>query len=420
MTPLATSSNPQVFRGRQMLNKVPEITVYFWVIKILCTTVGESFADYINETLGFGLTNTTLVFSAALIAVLAAQFVAHRYYPPIYWGVVVLVSVVGTLLTDNLTDAHGVPLWISTTIFTVLLLVVFGVWWLRERTLSIHTIVTVPRESFYWLTVLVTFALGTAAGDWTLELTGWGPGPSVLLPAGLILAVLVAWRLGAGPVLSFWLAFILTRPLGANIGDFLGSSHSDGGLGLGTLGTSVVFLAAILLTVVYLTITKKDVSGEIYAHGSVGHAGTADLLPEPVDESRARRVLVISDRTGATPELVRAIELRAQQGPSRFRLVVPNPAQAEAHLRHPERHDKADAAERVLEEATPAIEQAAGARVIGSVSIRHDPMDAVEETLHSEPVDEIIISVAPIGAGRWLHHDLPHRLQHFGLPITVV
>jgi uncharacterized membrane-anchored protein len=412
--------NQQAFRGRQMVNKVPEITVYFWVIKILCTTVGESFADYINETLGFGLTNTTLVFSAALIVVLVAQFVTNRYVPPIYWGVVVLVSVVGTLLTDNLTDARGVALWISTSIFSLLLLVVFGVWWLRERTLSIHTIVTVARESFYWLTVLVTFALGTAAGDWTLELTGWGPGPSVLLPAGLILAVFVAWRLGAGPVLSFWFAFILTRPLGANIGDFLGSSHKDGGLGLGTFGTSVVFLAAILLTVVYLTITKKDVAVEMYAHRSVAQAESDDLAPEPEDEGRARRVLVISDRTGATPELVRAIEMRAQQGPSRFRLVVPNPAQAEAHLRHLERHDKAEAAERVLEEATPAIERAAGARVLGSVSIRHDPMDAVEETLHNEPVDEIIISLGPIGVGRWLHQDLPHRLRHFGLPITVV
>src|SRR5690349_24427386 len=140
-----------------MLNKVPEITVFFWVIKILCTTVGESFADYINETLGFGLTNTTLVFSAALVAVLVAQFRLDRYVPSVYWLAVVLISVVGTLLTDNLTDARGVPLWISTTVFAALLALVFGVWYARERTLSIHTIVTTPREAFYWLAVLVTF-----------------------------------------------------------------------------------------------------------------------------------------------------------------------------------------------------------------------------------------------------------------------
>ena len=232
--------------------------MYFWIIKILCTTVGESFADYINETLGFGLANTTLVFSVALVMALVAQFRLTRYVPGIYWLCVVFISVVGTLLTDNLTDGHDVPLWISSTVFAVLLAAVFSVWYYRERTLSIHTIVTTPRESFYWLTVLVTFALGTAVGDWTLELTGWSPGVSVLLPLGLILAVLASWRFGAGPVLSFWLAYILTRPLGANIGDYLASPRSDGGLGLGTFGTSVLFLGTILAVVVYLTVTDKD------------------------------------------------------------------------------------------------------------------------------------------------------------------
>jgi uncharacterized membrane-anchored protein len=250
----------------QMLNKVPEVTVYFWVIKVLCTTVGESFADYINETLGFGLTNTTLVFSAALVVVMVAQFRARQYVPAIYWLAVVLISVVGTLLTDNLTDGQGVALWKSTVAFAVLLAVVFGTWFARERTLSIHSIVTTPRESFYWLTVLVTFALGTAAGDYTLERTGWGPGTSVLLPAGLIAAVFVAWKVGAGPVLSFWIAYILTRPLGANIGDYLGSSKADGGLGLGTLGTSLLFLGTIAAVVTYLTISQRDRTELVY-HG---------------------------------------------------------------------------------------------------------------------------------------------------------
>ena len=249
-----------------MVNKVPEVTIYFWIIKVLCTTVGESFADYINSTLGFGLTNTTLVFSAALAVALVVQFRLRRYVPAVYWLAVVLISVVGTLLTDQLTDGMGVELWISTTVFAALLAAVFGVWYARERTLSIHSIVTTARESFYWLTVLVTFALGTAAGDWTLDLTGWGPGVSVLLPAGLIAAVFVAWRLGAGPVLSFWLAYILTRPLGANLGDFLASSPDDGGLGLGTMGTSVLFLAAILGVVWYLTKTRKDRTELVYHH----------------------------------------------------------------------------------------------------------------------------------------------------------
>ena len=241
-----------------MLNKVPEVTAWFWVIKILCTTVGESFADYINETLGFGLTNTTVVFSVALVLVLVAQFRLRRYVPGVYWLAVVLISVVGTLLTDNLTDAHNVPLWISSTVFSVLLVGVFGAWYARERTLSIHSINTTPREGWYWLTVLVTFALGTAVGDWTLELTGWGPGTSVLLPLGLIAAALVAWRMGANAVLCFWVAYVLTRPLGANIGDFLSSPHADGGLNLGTLWTSLLFLGAILATVVHLSVSGVD------------------------------------------------------------------------------------------------------------------------------------------------------------------
>jgi uncharacterized membrane-anchored protein len=264
MTLTATAASTYT---RQMLNKVPEVTLYFWIIKILCTTVGESLADYINETLGFGLTNTTILFGAMFVVTLIVQFRLRRYVPGVYWLAVVLVSVVGTLLTDNLTDGQGVPLWISTTVFAVLLAVVFAIWYARERTLSIHSIITPSREAFYWLTVLVTFALGTAAGDWTLDLTGWGPGPSVLLPAALIAAVVVARKVGAGPVLTFWIAYILTRPLGANIGDFLGSSHDEGGLGLGTLGTSVLFLGTILGVVIYLTKTRKDQTELVY-HGT--------------------------------------------------------------------------------------------------------------------------------------------------------
>ncbi|GAC1444721.1 MAG: membrane protein [Mycobacteriales bacterium] len=252
--------------ARRMLNKVPEVTVYFWIIKILCTTVGESVADYVNATLGFGLDSTAVVFSIALVIVLGWQFRLPQYVAGVYWLAVVLISVVGTLLTDILTDDIGVPLWATTVVFTVALAIVFGIWYAREQTLSIHSIVSTPREAFYWLAVLVTFALGTAAGDWTLELTGWGPGAAVLLPAGLLLAILFAWKRGAGPVLCFWLAYILTRPLGANLGDFLGSDSSEGGLGLGTLGTSVLFLVTILALVVFLTITRRDRTELVY-HG---------------------------------------------------------------------------------------------------------------------------------------------------------
>nr|WP_206072433.1 hypothetical protein [Antrihabitans stalactiti] len=242
-----------------MLSKVPEITIWFWIIKILCTTVGESFADWINMTLGLGLNATALIFTVVFAAVLAWQLRLDRYVPFVYWLTVVVVSVTGTLYTDILTDDLGVPLEVSTGVFAAVLAGVFGIWFARERTLSIHSIVTLPRELFYWLAILVTFALGTAAGDWILQLTGWGPGTSVLLPAGLIVAVVIGWRLGANAVLSFWLAYILTRPLGANLGDYLAFPSADRGLGLGTALTSVIFLTAILATVVYLTRTRRDV-----------------------------------------------------------------------------------------------------------------------------------------------------------------
>ena len=253
-------------RGQLQLNKVPEVTVWFWVIKILCTTVGESFADWINTKLGVGLVNTAWIFTAVFVVVLAVQLRLKRYVPLPYWLTVVVVSVTGTLYTDILTDQLNVPLWISSAVFSVLLAVVFGVWWLRERTLSIHSVTSLSRESFYWLTVLVTFALGTATGDWTLELTGWSPGVSVLLPLGLIVAITLLWKFGANPVLSFWLAYILTRPLGANIGDWLASpkvAQNPGdptGLALGTFTTSLIFLGLILATVVYLTVTRADVT----------------------------------------------------------------------------------------------------------------------------------------------------------------
>ncbi|MGW4393002.1 COG4705 family protein [Streptomyces sp. NPDC004685] len=281
---MTTTTEARTRSGRLMLNKVPEVTIWFWVIKILCTTVGESFADWINMKLGVGLVNTAWIFTAVFVVVLAVQLRLKRYVPFPYWLTVVVVSVTGTLYTDILTDQLNVPLWISSAVFSVLLAVVFGTWWLRERTLSIHSVTTLPRESFYWLAVLVTFALGTATGDWTLELTGWSPGASVLLPLGLIAAITALWRFGANPVLSFWLAYILTRPLGANIGDWLASpkvAQSPGeptGLALGTFTTSLIFLGLILATVVYLTVTRSDVA-ETY---EVAHA--ADATGDPRKE----------------------------------------------------------------------------------------------------------------------------------------
>ncbi len=244
---------------RGMLNKVPEVTVYFWVIKILATTVGETAADFLNGTLGFGLTGTTVVMTVLLAAVLVAQFRLPRYVPAVYWLAVVLVSVVGTLITDNLTDNVGVSLVASTVIFAVALGLTFAAWYAKEGTLSIHSIVTSTRESFYWLAVLFTFALGTAAGDLVAERMNVGYWRSALLFGALIAVVFAAHRLlHLGAVLAFWIAYILTRPLGASVGDYLSQQRADGGLGLGTTGTSALFLVAIVGVVSYLTSTRRD------------------------------------------------------------------------------------------------------------------------------------------------------------------
>jgi uncharacterized membrane-anchored protein len=243
-----------------MLNKVPEVTLYFWVIKILCTTVGETAADYLNETLGLGLTLTSAFMGVLLVVALVFQFRSRRYVPGIYWLSVVLISVVGTLITDNLSDNLGVPLQVTTVVFTIALAATFAAWYKSERTLSIHSIVTTRREGFYWLAILFTFALGTAAGDLIAEQFSVGYLPSTLLFAGVIAAVTVAhvaFRLNA--VLAFWIAYILTRPLGASIGDWMSQPTKAGGLGLGTTGTSMIFLTAILALVVFLSVTRKDV-----------------------------------------------------------------------------------------------------------------------------------------------------------------
>ncbi|CAM3461071.1 Membrane-anchored protein [Deinococcus saxicola] len=256
MTAVAT---PQDSTLRTLISKVPEVTAFFWIIKVLATTVGETAADYLNTNLNLGLTGTSLIMAALLIAVLIAQFRLKKYVPGVYWLAIVLISVVGTLITDNLTDNFGVSLWTSSAMFSAALAATFTAWYLRERTLSIHSIFTARREAFYWLAVLFTFALGTATGDLLAEKLQLGYLNSVLLFAGVItLAALAHVYLKLGSILTFWIVYILTRPLGASIGDFLSQAKTDGGLGLGTTVTSFIFLAAILAVVSYLAVTRRD------------------------------------------------------------------------------------------------------------------------------------------------------------------
>lgn len=246
--------------GRLWLNKVPEVTLFFWVIKILCTTVGETAADFLNVSLNLGLTGTSVVTGVLLAVALVVQFRSRRYVAARYWVAVALISVFGTLVTDNLTDALHVALEVSTVLFAILLALSFIVWYSTDRTLSIHSIRSPRREAFYWLAVLFSFALGTAAGDLMAEALGLGYLVAGTIVAGLIAATFLLWRGGMNSVLSFWLVYIFTRPLGASIGDFLSQPRDAGGLGLGTTGTSVIFLGAILVTVAFLTITKLDVA----------------------------------------------------------------------------------------------------------------------------------------------------------------
>jgi uncharacterized membrane-anchored protein len=262
---------------REMLCKVPQVTVFFWIIKVLCTTVGETASDFLNVNLGLGLRGTAIAAGIVLSGVLLLQFRARKYVPALYWLAVVLISVFGTLVTDILTDSLGFPLEASTILFSVALGLTFAAWYAKERTLSIHSIFTTRREAFYWLAILFTFALGTAAGDLMAEKLGLGYLVTGLIVVGVIVAAAVARRFGLDRVLAFWIAYILTRPLGASIGDYLSQSKANGGLGLGATMTSVVFLVAIVAVVIFLGLTQRDFIADPAEEPAVeakrGHAG---------------------------------------------------------------------------------------------------------------------------------------------------
>jgi uncharacterized membrane-anchored protein len=251
MVTTALSSQP-------VYNRVPRVTPDFWLIKLMAVTMGETAADYLNVQLGLGLTATSLLMTAVLIAALVWQFWQKRYVPAPYWLAVVLISIVGTLITDNLVDNFGVRLETTTIAFSIALAATFAVWYAKERTLSIHTVVTTRREAFYWLAILFTFALGTAAGDLVAEQFSLG-----YLATGILFGMIIAsltigyFFLKLDPILGFWLVYILTRPLGASFGDLLSQPHQYGGVGLGTIVTSAIFLLIIVCTVVYMSIRNR-------------------------------------------------------------------------------------------------------------------------------------------------------------------
>ena len=248
---------------QDILNKVPAVTLLFWLIKMMSTTVGETAADLLNYDLGFGLINTSVVMAVLLAIVLFFQMRAKRYVPTLYWSAVVMVSVFGTLVTDNLSDIFNVPLAVSTAVFSATLLATFVIWYRQEHTLSITAIDSMKRESYYWAAILFTFALGTAAGDWVAEGMQLGYANSALLFLGLIALTAVAYYVfKADVVLRFWVVYILTRPLGASCGDLLSQPHANGGLGFGVVDTSILFLVIIVGLVIYLTLSGRDQASE--------------------------------------------------------------------------------------------------------------------------------------------------------------
>lgn len=241
-----------------IMNKVPEITIAFWIMKICATTVWETGADFLNFNLNVWLTHTTIIMSILLIISLIFQFKSNKYVWYIYWTVILFISVVGTLITDNLTDNMWVNLITSTAIFSGILAIAFALRYSQEWTLSMNSINTNKRESFYRVVILFTFALWTAAGDLLAEKLWLGYGISALLFGAVIWIISLAYyykKLSA--VLAFWMIYILTRPLGASIWDLLSQSKIDWWLGLWTTNTSIIFIIIIIWLLIYTSILPK-------------------------------------------------------------------------------------------------------------------------------------------------------------------
>ena len=246
---------------KKTLNRVPEVTAVFWIIKVLATTVGETGADFLNMDMKFGLSNTSYIMSGILLILLLNQLRLKRYVPVSYWLVVVMTSVVGTLITDRLVDDLGVKMATITIVFSVVLATIFGGWYASEKTLAMHSIDTAKREIFYWAAILFTFALGTATGDLFAETFKLGYAQATLI-FSVAIAIIAGsyYYLGMNSVLAFWLAYILTRPLGAATGDLLSQSVINGGFGFGTVGTSMLFLSIITSLIIYLSFKQNKLA----------------------------------------------------------------------------------------------------------------------------------------------------------------
>jgi len=241
-----------------MARKVPELTIYFWIIKILTTAMGEASADWLDHRIAPFV--AAAIAGLLLAGALLLQLWVPRYVAWVYWLAVAMVAVFGTMVADGLHVELGIPYLVSTPFFLVVLAAVFVVWYSSERTLSIHSIDTFRREAFYWATVMATFALGTAAGDLTATTFHLGYFSSALMFSGCIaIPALAYWLFGLNEIVAFWFAYILTRPIGASFADWMGVSHSFGGLGWGRGAVAMGLTVVIVAFVAFLTVTRKDV-----------------------------------------------------------------------------------------------------------------------------------------------------------------
>ena len=253
---------------RHAFSKVPEITAFFWIVKALTTAMGESTSDFLVHTLVPEV--AVVIGGIAFVIALYVQFGKDRYVPWAYWLAVAMVGVFGTMAADVLHVGLGVPYIVSTVFYAIVLAVVFRAWYVSEGTLSIHSITTPRRELFYWAAVLATFALGTAAGDLTAVTFGLGFFGSGLLFAAIIaIPALGYFRFGMNPILAFWFAYVVTRPLGASFADWLAVSSARGGLALGTGLVSFVLAAMIAMFVAFLTSTGLDLPADQRGRESV-------------------------------------------------------------------------------------------------------------------------------------------------------
>jgi uncharacterized membrane-anchored protein len=246
---------------RHTLRKVPEITIFFWIVKLLTTAMGEATSDFfvfrINPYIA------VVLGGIGLVVALLLQFSVRKYIPWVYWLTVAMVAVFGTMAADVLHIQLGIPYVITTIFFALSLAVVFIVWQKSEKTLSIHSINTPRRELFYWATVLATFALGTAAGDMFATTLGLGYFSSGLVFSGLIvLPALGYWLFGLNEIAAFWAAYVLTRPIGASFADWMGKSKQVGGLALGDGTVSLVLTIVIVCFVAYMTLNRKEAKDE--------------------------------------------------------------------------------------------------------------------------------------------------------------